>query len=185
MVFRPSLASVHSSEDVLRHPLANPASQLASNRRITAVGCGGTISTPTRIANSMPKEFPMLQKRFLLPLASLVILSGLCQAQSALLDLPRKSQNAQVNQTIGITDVTVKYSRPLVNGRKVWGGLVPYGDVWRAGANENNTITFSDPVTIEGKPLEKGTYGLFMLPKEDQWTIIFSRTATAWGASPS
>jgi len=124
----------------------------------------------------------MLQRRFTLPLASLLVLTGLCQAQSALLDLPRKSQNAQVSQTIGITDVTVKYSRPLVNGRKVWGGLVPYGDVWRAGANENTTITFSDPVTIEGKPLEKGTYGLFMLPKEDQWTVIFSKTATAWGA---
>src|SRR3974390_2286034 len=172
MVFRPSLASVHSSEDVLRHPLANPASQLASNRRITAVGCGGTITTPIRIANSMRKEFPMLQKRFLLPLASLLVLTGLCQAQSALLDLPRKSQNAQVSQTIGITDVTVKYSRPLVNGRKVWGGLVPYGDVWRAGANENTTIPFSDPVTIEGKPLDRGTYGFFMSPQENKRTVL-------------
>src|SRR3974390_1271586 len=182
MVFRPSLASVHSSEDALRHPLANPASQVASNRRITAVGCGGTISTPIRIANSTRKEFLMLQRRFTLPLASLLVFTGLGQAQSARLDLPRKSQNAQVSQTIGITDVTVKYSRPLVNGRKVWGGLVPYGDVWRAGANENTTITFSDPVTIEGKPLDRGTYGLFMLPKEDEWTVIFSKTATAWGA---
>ena len=124
----------------------------------------------------------MLQKRFLITVACLVFLASLCQAQSALLDLPRKSQNAQVTQTIGITDVTVRYSRPLVNGRKVWGGLVPYGDVWRAGANENTTITFSDPVTIEGKPLDKGTYGLFMIPKEDEWTVIFSRTTTAWGA---
>jgi tetratricopeptide (TPR) repeat protein len=124
----------------------------------------------------------MLQRRILLPLASLLILAGLCQAQSALLDLPRKSQNAQVTQTIGITTVTVKYSRPLVNGRKVWGGLVPYGDVWRAGANENTVITFTDPVTIEGKPLDRGTYGLFMIPKEDGWTIIFSKTNTAWGA---
>ena len=124
----------------------------------------------------------MLQKRFLIPVACLLFLAGLCQAQSALLDLPRKSQNAQVTQTIGITDVTVKYSRPLVNGRKVWGGLVPYGEVWRAGANENTTITFSDPVTIEGKPLDKGTYGLFMIPKEDEWTVIFSKTTTAWGA---
>ena len=124
----------------------------------------------------LPKSLPAscLSSRF--------SLAALCQAQSALLDLPRKSQNAHVTQTIGITDVTVKYSRPLVNGRKVWGGLVPYGDVWRAGANENTTITFSDPVTIEGKPLDKGTYGLFMIPKEDEWTVIFSKTATAWGA---
>ena len=124
----------------------------------------------------------MHKVRFLLVSITLLFAAGLCQAQSALLDLPRKSQNAQVTQTIGITNVTVKYSRPLVNGRKVWGGLVPYGEVWRAGANENTTITFSDPVSIEGKPLDKGTYGLFMIPKEDQWTVIFSKTATAWGA---
>jgi len=124
----------------------------------------------------------MMQRRFLLPVACLLFFVGLCQAQSALLDLPRKSQNAQVSQTIGITNVTVKYSRPLVGGRKVWGGLVPYGEVWRAGANENTVITFPDPVTIEGKPLDKGSYGLFMLPTENEWTIIFSKTTTAWGA---
>jgi len=124
----------------------------------------------------------MLQRRLLLSLASLLMLTSLCQAQSALLDLPRKSQNAQVTQTIGITNVTVRYSRPLVNGRKVWGGLVPYGEVWRAGANENTVISFSDPVTIEGKPLDKGSYGLFMIPTENDWTIIFSKTTTAWGA---
>ena len=124
----------------------------------------------------------MPKVRFLMVSASLLFAAGLCHAQSALLDLPRKSQHAEVTQTIGITNVTLNYSRPEVNGRKVWGGLVPYGDVWRAGANENTTITFSDPVTIEGKPLDKGTYGLFMLPKEDEWTIIFSKTNTAWGA---
>jgi tetratricopeptide (TPR) repeat protein len=124
----------------------------------------------------------MYQRRFLLLIASVAFLTSFCSAQSALLDLPRKSQNAKVSQTIGITDVTLSYSRPLVNGRKVWGGLVPYGEVWRAGANENSVITFSDPVSIEGKPLDKGTYGLFMIPKEDEWTIIFSKTATAWGA---
>ena len=124
----------------------------------------------------------MHKVRFLLVSITLLFAAGLCQAQSALLDLPRKSQNAQVTQTIGITNVTVKYSRPLVNGRKVWGGLVPYGEVWRAGANENTTITFTDSVSIEGKPLDKGTYGLFMIPTADQWTVIFSKTATAWGA---
>ncbi len=123
-----------------------------------------------------------MQRRFLVPVACLLFFAGLCQAQSALLDLPRKSQNAKVTQTIGITNVTVKYSRPLVNGRKVWGGLVPYGEVWRAGANENTVITFADPVTIEGKPLDKGSYGLFMIPTENDWTIIFSKTNTAWGA---
>ena len=124
----------------------------------------------------------MYERRSLLAVASIVFIATLCSAQSALLDLPRKSQNAEVTQTIGITEVTVKYSRPLVNGRKIFGGIVPYGDVWRAGANENTIITFTDPVTIEGKPLDKGTYGLFMIPKEDEWTIIFSKTNTAWGA---
>ncbi len=123
----------------------------------------------------------MHKRRFLLVFAGLMFAASLSQAQSALLDLPRKSQNAQVTQTIGITDVTLKYSRPLINGRKVWGGLVPYGEVWRAGANENTVITFADPVSIEGKPLDKGTYGLFMIPKEDEWTIIFSKTQQRMG----
>ncbi|HZU31505.1 MAG TPA: DUF2911 domain-containing protein [Candidatus Angelobacter sp.] len=104
------------------------------------------------------------------------------QAQSSVLDLPRDSQHAKVIQRIGITDITINYHRPLVKGRKVWGGLVPYGEVWRAGANENTTIEFSDPVSIEGKPLARGIYGLHMIPNENEWTIIFSKTATAWGS---
>jgi hypothetical protein len=89
---------------------------------------------------------------------------GMSLAQSLVLDLPRQSQHALVSQRIGITDVTINYHRPLTGGRKVWGGLVPYGDVWRAGANENTTIAFTDPVTIEGKTLDRGTYGLHMIP---------------------
>jgi len=69
-----------------------------------------------------------------------------------------------------------------VNNRIIWGTLVPYGQVWRARANENTTIAFSDPVMIEGKPLEKGTYGLHMIPTENNWSIIFSKNATSWGA---
>ena len=111
-----------------------------------------------------------------------IVWSGVSGAQSVILDLPRQSQRAQLSQRIGITDITINYHRPLVNNRKVWDGLVPYGQVWRAGANENTTISFSDPVTIEGKALDKGTYGLFMIPTADQWTIIFSKNATSWGA---
>ena len=99
-----------------------------------------------------------------------------------MLDLPRQSQHAVVTQRIGITDITVNYHRPLVNGRQIWGKLVPYGQVWRAGANENTTITFTDPVTIEGQPLDKGTYGLHMIPGENQWTVIFSKMSNAWGS---
>ncbi len=116
---------------------------------------------------------------FCLPLAAM---SGVSPAQSFVLDLPRQSQRAQISQRIGITDITISYHRPLVNDRKVWDGLGPYGKVWRAGANENTTITFSDPVEIEGKPLDKGTYGLHMIPNADEWTIIFSKNSTSWGA---
>ncbi len=108
--------------------------------------------------------------------------TSLALAQSFVLDLPLQSQRAQVSQRIGITDITIAYHRPLVNDRKVWGDLVPYGKVWRAGANLNTTISFSDPVLIEGKPLDRGTYGLHMIPNVDQWTIIFSKNSTSWGA---
>jgi tetratricopeptide (TPR) repeat protein len=110
------------------------------------------------------------------------IMPGVTSAQSFVLDLPLGSQRAEVSQTIGITDVTIDYHRPLVNDRKIWGALVPYGKVWRAGANVNTTITFSDPVLIEGKPLDKGTYGLHMIPNADEWTIIFSKNSTSWGS---
>lgn len=108
--------------------------------------------------------------------------SSVSPAQSFVMDLPLQSQAAEIKQRIGITDITISYHRPLVNDRKVWGGLVPYGQVWRAGANMNTTITFSDPVQIDGKPLDKGTYGLHMLPNADEWTIIFSKNSTSWGA---
>ncbi|MGZ4871631.1 MAG: DUF2911 domain-containing protein [Candidatus Angelobacter sp.] len=113
---------------------------------------------------------------------AIVFAATLGNAQSAVLDLPRDSQHAKIIQRVGITDITINYHRPLVKGRKVWGGLVPYGQVWRAGANENTTIEFSDPVTVEGRPLAKGIYGLHMLPTENEWTIIFSKVATAWGS---
>src|ERR1700716_3385381 len=121
-----------------------------------------------------------------------VLLSGLslasfCRAQTAtgetlMLDLPRQSQHALLAQRIGITDITINYHRPLANSRQIWGKVVPYGQVWRAGANENTTIAFSDPVTIEGQPLDKGAYGLHMIPGESEWTVIFSKNSTSWGS---
>ena len=118
------------------------------------------------------------------PFALCFAIAGLGQIASAQSDLklPDVSQAAEVKQRIALTDITVKYHRPLVNGRKIWGGLVPYGKVWRVGANENTTIEFSDPVSVEGKPLDKGTYGLHMIPNENSWTVIFSKTNTAWGS---
>jgi len=107
---------------------------------------------------------------------------SLSYAQSFVLDLPRPSQHAVVTQRIGVTDITISYHRPLVNGRKVWGGLVPYGQPWRAGANENTTITFTTPVSVEGQTLAAGTYGLHMIPNENQWVVAFSKMNTAWGS---
>ena len=98
------------------------------------------------------------------------------------LNLPEVSQLAVNKQRVGLTDLTITYHRPLVNGRKIWGGLVPLGEVWRVGANENTTIEFSDAVSVEGQPLEKGVYGLHMIPTADSWTVIFSKMSSAWGS---
>jgi Tfp pilus assembly protein PilF len=98
------------------------------------------------------------------------------------LDQPEESPHATVHQTIGLTKVSIDYHRPAVQGRQVWGKLVPYGEVWRAGANQNTTITFSTDVKIGGKPLRAGTYGLHMIPTQKDWTVIFSTVTTAWGS---
>lgn len=95
---------------------------------------------------------------------------------------PEASPEATVTQKIGLTEIAVSYHRPAVNGRQVWGGLVPYGQVWRAGANENTTVSFSTPVTVQGASLAAGTYGLHMIPAEGEWTVIFSRESGAWGS---
>src|SRR5213595_1581394 len=120
--------------------------------------------------------------RALLVFESLLLFGSLAYGQSFVLDLPRPSQHAVLTQRIGITDITINYHRPVVNKRKIWGGIVPYGQVWRAGANENTTIQFTDPVTVEGKPLPKGTYGLHMFPGEKEWTVVFSKNSTSWGS---
>lgn len=103
-------------------------------------------------------------------------------SQATELVLPVLSQRAVVEQTIGLTTVTIEYHRPLAGSREIFGKVVPYGKVWRAGANENTTIAFSDDVTVEGKALAAGKYGLHMIPDKDQWTVIFSKNSTSWGS---
>lgn len=78
--------------------------------------------------------------------------------------------------------VTVNYSSPSVKGRTIWGDLVPYGDVWRTGANEATVIKFDEAVKVEGKSLAAGEYALFTVPNKDKWTIIFNKTTKQWGA---
>jgi hypothetical protein len=114
-------------------------------------------------------------------LAGLVTLLTSARSQPQL-TAPEASPKALLSQTIGIADVQVSYHRPGVKGRPLWGALVPYGEVWRAGANENTTISFSLPVTLAGKPLPAGLYGLHMIPGKGDWTVIFSRNATSWGS---
>ena len=127
-------------------------------------------------------------KAVLLPLTFLLATGSAASAQfkngnqTVLLNLPRVSQRAVATQRIGLTDITIVYHRPLAGGRKIFGDLVGYGRVWRAGANDNTTIEFTDPVTIEGQPLAAGRYGLHMIPGETEWTVIFSKNSTSWGS---
>jgi len=114
--------------------------------------------------------------------AALIILASGTAAAQPSLETPQVSPQATVSQTIGISTVAVSFHRPGVKGRTIWGGLVPYGQVWRAGANENTTVTFGDPVKVEGKDLPAGTYGLHMIPGQTEWTVIFSKNATSWGS---
>ncbi len=119
-------------------------------------------------------------KRNLVIVSILLAFASLVCAQE--LNLPRPSQKASVMQTIGLTDVTITYSRPGVKGRVIWGGLVPYDKVWRTGANEATIMIFSDDVTIEGKPLPAGSYSLHTIPGKAEWTIIFNKQADQWGS---
>lgn len=96
--------------------------------------------------------------------------------------MPRVSQNATLTQTVGLTDITIKYSRPGVKGRTIWGDLVPYDKVWRTGANEATTISFSEDVWVNGQKLARGMYSLHTIPGRDEWTIIFNSVADQWGS---
>ncbi|HVR44180.1 MAG TPA: DUF2911 domain-containing protein [Thermoanaerobaculia bacterium] len=100
----------------------------------------------------------------------------------AQIELPRVSPKATVSQTVGLTPVTIIYSRPGVKGREIFGGLVPYDRVWRTGANEATIVEFGDDVTINGEKLTKGTYSLHTIPGRDSWTLIFNREANQWGS---
>ena len=95
---------------------------------------------------------------------------------------PKPSPAATATGKIGATNVTVNYSSPGVKGRKIFGGLEPYGKVWRAGANEATTVEFSKAVMVEGKALPAGKYGFFVIPAEGPWTVIFNKVANQWGA---
>ncbi len=115
-------------------------------------------------------------------LAGAAILTALAPLAFADLTLPRVSQKATVMQTVGLTDVTIMYNRPGVKGRVIWGGLVPYDEVWRTGANEATSITLTQPVKVDGKPLPAGTYSVHTIPGRTSWTVIFNKAAEQWGS---
>lgn len=103
---------------------------------------------------------------------------ALCQKKEEV----RISPKALIKQIVGFTEVKIEYSRPGVKGRKIWGVLVPYNVVWRAGANEATKITFSTDVKIDGKKLKAGSYSFFAIPTEKTWILIFNKVADQWGA---
>lgn len=122
----------------------------------------------------------VLYRSFGLALASaLPLWAGVASAQQ--LELPRPSPNAKVSQTVGLTEITVDYSSPAVKGRKVFGGLVPFGQLWRTGANAATKITFSKDVTIEDKAVPAGTYALFSIPTATGWTLILNKNPNQGG----
>nr|WP_321236166.1 DUF2911 domain-containing protein [uncultured Psychroserpens sp.] len=111
----------------------------------------------------------------------LLVLSAVTFAQNV--TLPRVSQQASITQRLGLSDVTINYHSPSVQGRQVFGGIVPYGQIWRAGANENTTIHFTHDATIEGQKILAGTYGLYIMPKEDSAILLFSKHYKSWGSN--
>ncbi len=102
-------------------------------------------------------------------------------AVEAQVKTPQPSPKSVLNQVVGLTDVTVEYSRPSAKGRVVFGDLVPFGKLWRTGANANSTVSFSEDVVINGTTVKKGKYAIFTLPKADMWEIILYTTTDNWG----
>lgn len=107
--------------------------------------------------------------------AALAVAATASTAAAQQLELPRPSPNAKASQFIGVTEVTVDYSSPGVKNRKIWGGVVPFDKVWRAGANSATKLTFAKDVVIDGKPVAAGSYAFFIIPSPQKWTLILNR----------
>lgn len=118
------------------------------------------------------------------PACVIAVASGLALATAAAFaqaapDLPQPSPKARVEQRVGVTDFAVDYSSPGVKGREIWGGLVPYDQLWRTGANAATKLTASRDFTLSGKPVPAGTYSLFTIPGKSSWTVILNKNASA------
>lgn len=121
-------------------------------------------------------------KKSFFTIATAAVLLLTANAASAQLKLPAASSAQTVTQGLGIENVTLSYSRPSMNGRKIFGELVPYNEVWRTGANTNTTLTFEGDVSLNGHKLTAGTYALFTIPNKSEWTVIISKNTKQWGA---
>jgi len=119
------------------------------------------------------------QTGFLTMLVALVFYT----AANAQIETPAPSPTATLSQKVGLTDVTIEYSRPSMKGRTIYGDLVPFGKLWRTGANMATKITFSDDVKINGKGLSAGTYAIFTIPGEEEWTVIFNKNPNQGGTA--
>src|SRR4051812_27534598 len=126
------------------------------------------------------RSLPVSRSISLCAAALLTLLLAASPARADL-DLPRPSPFAKVSQTVGLTDITVDYSSPGVKGRKIWGGLVPYDQMWRAGANTATKVTFSKDVTFAGKPVPAGSYSFFLVPGKSEWTVVLNKKADQGG----
>ena len=114
---------------------------------------------------------------------ALLILCAVFAIQTnAQITTPQPSPISKLEQKVGLTDVTLEYSRPSMRGRTIFGNLVPFNKVWRFGANENTKITFSEDVMVDGKPLKAGTYAIFAKPSSTSWEVMFYTETNNWGA---
>lgn len=121
-------------------------------------------------------------RTFTVLLASLALSAPATVSLQSQLKLPQASPAATLTETIGTSTVAIEYHRPAVKGRVIWGGLVPYGEVWRTGANEATTLRFSDPVKVAGHDVPAGTYAFFAIPTAESWTLILNKQDKQWGA---
>jgi hypothetical protein len=112
----------------------------------------------------------------------IVMTAFIAVTTNAQIKAPQPSPVGKITQNIGLTDITIEYSRPSMKGRKVFGVLVPYNELWRTGANASTKVTFSENVKVGGQELKKGTYALYSIPGEKEWTIIFNKNIDHWGA---
>lgn len=118
----------------------------------------------------------MIKKLFIL-----FLFVGISSTINAQIKTPQPSPSSKLEQVVGLTNVTLEYSRPSMRDRTIFGDLVPYGKVWRTGANANSKITFSDNVTVNGQELKKGTYAIYTIPNKETWDVIFYSESNNWG----